>query len=79
MFRHGIGATVWTSRTRRFLERGRLLQSPNIVNVHRYEELIAGHTYLIEVRAVSATRWRAQIERLPGTVDIDDAVLRGHA
>jgi hypothetical protein len=36
------------------------------VNVHRYEELIAGRTYLIEVRAVSATRWRAQIARLPG-------------
>jgi hypothetical protein len=40
--------------------------TPNIVNVHRYEERIAGRTYLIEVRAVSQTRWRAQIARLPG-------------
>jgi hypothetical protein len=36
------------------------------VNVHRYEEHIAGRTYLIEVRPVSQTRWRAQIARLPG-------------
>jgi hypothetical protein len=39
---------------------------PNVVNVHRYEERIAGRTYLIEVRLVSQTRWRAQIARLPG-------------
>jgi hypothetical protein len=38
----------------------------NVVNVHRYEERIAGRTYLIEVRPVSQTRWRAQIARLPG-------------
>lgn len=44
----------------------RLPFHPNIVNVHRYEELIAGRTYCIEVRAVSETRWRAQIARLPG-------------
>jgi hypothetical protein len=36
------------------------------VNVHRYEEHIAGRTYLIEVSPVSQTRWRAQIARLPG-------------
>ena len=36
------------------------------MNVHRYEEQIAGRTYLIEVRPVSQTRWRAQIARLPG-------------
>jgi hypothetical protein len=36
------------------------------VNVHRYEEQIAGRTYLIEVRPISHTRWRAQIARLPG-------------
>ena len=36
------------------------------VNVHRYEEHIAGRTYLIEVRAVSDARWRAQIARRPG-------------
>jgi hypothetical protein len=36
------------------------------VNVHRYEEQIAGRTYLIEVRPLTSTRWRAQIARLPG-------------
>jgi hypothetical protein len=36
------------------------------VNVHRYEEQIAGRTYLIEVQPISDTRWRAQIVRLPG-------------
>jgi hypothetical protein len=33
---------------------------------HHYEEQIAGRTYQIEVRAVSQSRWRAQIVRLPG-------------
>jgi len=33
---------------------------------HRYEEHIAGRTYFIEVSPVSASRWRAQIERRPG-------------
>ena len=33
---------------------------------HRYEEHIAGRTYFIEVRAISQSRWRAQIARLPG-------------
>jgi hypothetical protein len=33
---------------------------------HRYEELIGGKTYEIEVRAVSQSRWRAQIARRPG-------------
>jgi hypothetical protein len=37
-----------------------------IVTVHRYEEQIAGRTYLIEVSPVTATRWRAQIARRPG-------------
>jgi hypothetical protein len=36
------------------------------VTVHHYEEQIAGRTYQIEVSAVSATRWRAQIARRPG-------------
>jgi hypothetical protein len=36
------------------------------VNVQRYEEHIAGRTYLIEVRPVSRERWRAQIARRPG-------------
>jgi hypothetical protein len=38
---------------------------PN-VTVHHYEQLIAGRAYKIEVSAVSATRWRAQIARRPG-------------
>ena len=36
------------------------------MTVHHYEEQIAGRTYLIEVSAVSASRWRAQIARRPG-------------
>lgn len=36
------------------------------MNVHRYEEQIAGKTYHIEVLPVSQSRWRAQIARLPG-------------
>ncbi len=34
--------------------------------VHRFEELIAGHPYLIEVASVAADRWRAYIVRTPG-------------
>ena len=45
---------------------GRSFPNPNVVNIHRYEELIAGRTYVIEVRAVSETRWRAQIARQLG-------------
>ena len=37
-----------------------------IVTVHRFEEEIAGRLYCIEVSAVSAERWRAQIARRPG-------------
>jgi hypothetical protein len=32
----------------------------------RYERLIGGRTYVIEVSPVSTSRWRAQIARLPG-------------
>ncbi len=32
----------------------------------RFEQSIAGRTYVIEVQAVTDTRWRAQIARLPG-------------
>ena len=35
-------------------------------DVHRYQESIAGHPYLIEVFAVSEDRWRAYIVRIPG-------------
>jgi len=34
--------------------------------VHRYEEVIGGRPYLIEVKAVSPDRWRAYIVRIPG-------------
>jgi hypothetical protein len=34
--------------------------------VHRFEELIGGHPYLIEVAAVADDRWRACIVRIPG-------------
>jgi len=34
--------------------------------LHRFEELIAGHRYLIEVSAVSDQRFRAHIVRIPG-------------
>jgi hypothetical protein len=36
------------------------------VHVHRFEESIAGHPYVIEVAAVSKDRWRAGIVRMPG-------------
>ena len=36
------------------------------MNVHRFEEQIAGRTYFIEVSSVSDSRWRAQIVRQPG-------------
>jgi hypothetical protein len=34
--------------------------------VHRFEEFIAGHAYLIEAAPVSQDRWRACIVRIPG-------------
>lgn len=33
--------------------------------VHRFEEVIGGRSYVIEVRPVS-NRWRAQLRRTPG-------------
>ena len=43
-------------------------QPPRTVStaVHRFEELIGGHPYLIEVAAVANDRWRARIVRIPG-------------
>jgi hypothetical protein len=35
-------------------------------SVHRFQESIAGHPYLIEVAAVEKNRWRAYIVRIPG-------------
>ena len=34
--------------------------------VHQFQELIAGHPYLIEVAAVTEDRWRAYLVRMPG-------------
>jgi hypothetical protein len=34
--------------------------------VHHFRELIGGRAYLIEVTAVDANRWRANIVRIPG-------------
>jgi hypothetical protein len=34
--------------------------------VHRFQESIAGHPYLIEVAPVAIDRWRAYIVRIPG-------------
>ena len=40
-----------------------LTRVPNVV--HRFEESIAGRSYLIEVASVSQDRWRAYIVRVP--------------
>jgi hypothetical protein len=37
------------------------------VTVHRYEEIIGGRSYQIEVMPVS-NRWRAQLRRRPGVL-----------
>ena len=34
--------------------------------MHRFEEIINGREYLIEVSNVGLGKWRAQIKRLPG-------------
>ena len=36
------------------------------VNVHRFEEVINGREYHIEVSSVGFNKWRAQIARTPG-------------
>jgi hypothetical protein len=36
------------------------------LNVHRFEEVINGREYRIEVSAVGTGKWRAQIARTPG-------------
>jgi hypothetical protein len=38
----------------------------NTAAVHRFEELIGGRPYLIEVSEVTKDRWRAYIVRIPG-------------
>lgn len=39
---------------------------PVTIAVHRFQELIAGRPYQIEVAPVSKDRWRAYIVRIPG-------------
>ena len=41
-------------------------RGPSIVNVHRFEEIINGREYRIEVSNVGLNKWRAQIARAPG-------------
>ncbi len=36
------------------------------MSVHRFEEVINGREYLIEVSSVGFNKWRAQIARVPG-------------
>ena len=36
------------------------------VTQHRFEEVINGREYLIEVSSVGRGRWRAQLKRTPG-------------
>jgi hypothetical protein len=36
------------------------------VSVHRFEEVINGREFLIEVSAVGGNRWRAHLVRVPG-------------
>jgi hypothetical protein len=38
----------------------------NHVDVHRFEEVINGREFLIEVSAVGRDRWRAHLVRVPG-------------
>ena len=61
------------NRVGRFRTALRLIRSLHVIQsslltltIHHYEEQIAGRTYQIEVSHVAASRWRAQIARLPG-------------
>ena len=37
-----------------------------LTSIYRFDELIAGHPYLIEVSSVDQNRWRAYIVKIPG-------------
>lgn len=51
----------------RTLTRARRASTSDItVRVHRFEEIINGRQYAIEVSAVDATTWRARLARRPG-------------
>jgi hypothetical protein len=78
--RESIRRAMWTRlSSRASLEYGRRARTirrvpnTNVKNnppvntaVHRFQESIAGHPYLIEVIAVAQDRWRAYIVRIPG-------------
>lgn len=36
------------------------------MDIHRFEEIINGREFLIEVSAVGSNRWRAHLVRVPG-------------
>jgi hypothetical protein len=68
----GLPSWLWTGLrialrliVARFRVRSGPLLTTNNVTTHRFEEIIGGRSYLIEVTAVS-NRWRAQLKRLPG-------------
>lgn len=42
------------------------MKTGGTVNVHRFEEVINGREYLIEVSSVGYNKWRAQIARAAG-------------
>lgn len=58
----GVTLVRHSRRARRAIRRRTTLN----VNVHCFEQHIAGRTYFIEVQAVTDSRWRAQLARLPG-------------
>lgn len=37
-----------------------------MTDVHRFQQSIAGRSYIIEVASVARDRWRAYIVRIPG-------------
>jgi hypothetical protein len=39
---------------------------PRLLNLHRFDEVINGREYRIEVSSVGIGKWRAQIARVPG-------------
>lgn len=52
---------------RTLARRGRRVAVKDVTRaIHRYQELIAGRPYQIEVAPVSKDRWRAYIVRVPG-------------
>src|SRR5215467_8738272 len=73
---HERALCAWFREALRLIARARCIQfvrsdplsksRPVADAVHRFQESIAGRSYLIEVKAVSEDRWRAYIVRIPG-------------